>query len=240
MPTVIHGNYKIAISYEDGATIYRNNAGVKGYPFEIPNVLSITGTTATTTPQEYYYYFYDLKVRGLGCRSERVEVPLITGAPLAKPVVSRSGKALVSSAAAGNQWFLDGKALPGATGSEFTPTASGDYTVMVTHNGCISEVSTALHFDFDTSERGVSADLMAFPNPSMDGKFNFTLETEDTEDISLEVVDMLGKRLYTGEVKQFNGQYRGEIDLSAYTSGIYILRVQHGGKLQTRKLLIRR
>ncbi|MFD3003713.1 S8 family serine peptidase [Pontibacter toksunensis] len=238
------GTYNIAISYEDGATIYRNNAGVKGYPFEIPNVISITGNTATNsasaTSLDYYYYFYDLKVRGLGCRSERAEVEMIAGAPLDQPVVMRDGKTLVSSAPAGNQWFLDGGVIEGATGTKITPTESGNYTVVVTANGCISEASAVLRFDALTSERGVSAELMAFPNPSKDGLFNFTLETAGTQDIFIEVVDLLGKQIYTGEVQQFNGQYRGEVDLKAYSSGMYVLRVQHGDKLQTRKLLIRR
>jgi hypothetical protein len=234
------GTYNIAIAYEDSATIFRNNAGVTGYPFEIPNVFAITSNTATSTTLEYYYYFYDLKVRGLGCESERVEVPLIAGAPLEKPVISRSGQKLVSSSADGNQWFLDGQPVEGATGPEFTPTVSGNYTVTVAKNGCISEASAALRFDFETSEREVSAELMAFPNPSENGMFNLTLETQEPEDISIEVVDILGKQVFRAEVKQFNGQFRDEINLSDYSSGIYILRVHHGGKMESKKLLIRR
>ncbi|MCJ8165415.1 S8 family serine peptidase [Pontibacter sp. E15-1] len=235
------GEYRIAVSYENGATIYRNNEGVQGYPFEIPNVFAITGNTATTTPQQYYYYFYDLKVRGLGCESARVEVPLIAGAPLEQPVITRNGQALVSSEANGShQWFLDGNPIPGATGREFTPAASGDYTVQVSRNGCVSEVSEAISFDFKSSERGVSASLLVFPNPSANGKFSLTLETTDREDISMQVVDLLGKVVYTGATKQFNGQYRTDIDLSQHSSGMYILHVQHGGTSETRKLLIRR
>ena len=235
------GDYRIVISYEDGATIFRNNVGVKGYPFEIPNVLSITGNTASTTPEEYYYYFYDLKVRGLGCESERVAVPLVEGAPLPKPVVTRNGQKLISSIEGGShQWFIDGRPVEGATGQELTPTSSGLYTVMVAKDGCISEASAALRFDFESAERAVSADLLAFPNPSKHGMFSLTLETQGPEDIAIEVVDLLGKQVYTGAAKQFNGQYRTDIDLTAHSSGLYILRVQHGDKLETSKLLIRR
>ncbi|GAA4422796.1 hypothetical protein GCM10023188_00810 [Pontibacter saemangeumensis] len=235
------GDYRIAISYENGATIFRNNAGVEGYPFEIQNVFAITGNTATTTPEEYYYYFYDLKVRGLGCESERVEVPMITGAPIETPAISRNGQVLVSSAASGShQWFQDGRLIEGATGREYTPASSGIYTVTVAENGCVSEVSEALRFDLETSERAVSADLLAFPNPSKNGMFSLTLETQGPEDIQIEVVDLLGKRVYSGATKQFNGQYRTDIDLTAHSSGLYILRVQHADKLETTKLLIRR
>ncbi|PRY10943.1 putative secreted protein (Por secretion system target) [Pontibacter ummariensis] len=234
------GNYRIAISYENGATIFRNNTGVKGYPFEVPNVVSITGNSATTTPMEYYYYFYDLKVSALGCKSERVEVPMKTGNPLPKPVVSRDGTELVSSAAEGNQWYLDGKAIADATGSTYTPTVSGTYTVIVLKDGCISDVSTAFSFDLETASRDVSADLLAFPNPSGDGRFTVTLETDGPEEILFDVVDMLGKTVYTAEVSRYNGQYKGELDLSSKSSGLYILRARHGDSVQTSKLLIRK
>ena len=70
--------------------------------------------------------------------------------------------------------------------------------------------------------------------------FSLTLETQEPEDINIEVVDLLGKQVFTGAVSQFNGQYRSEIDLSAHSSGLYILRVHHGDKMETKKLLIRR
>ncbi len=235
------GDYRIAISFENGATIFRNNEGVQGYPFEIPNVFAITGNTATTTPQQYYYYFYDLKVRGLGCESARVEVPIIAGAPLEKPVITRDGKTLVSSATDGShQWFLNGSPIQGTTGRVLTPTSSGVYTVQVSKKGCVSELSEALRFDFVSAERDVSANLMAFPNPSKDGKFTLTLETKSREDIHLKVVDLLGKVIYTGLAKQHNGQYRTDIDLSKHSSGLYILQAQHGDTIETVRLLIRR
>ncbi len=65
------GDYSIAISYKDGATIFRNNGGVSGYPFKLNDIFSITGNTATTTPLDFYYYFYDLQVKAAGCVSDQ-------------------------------------------------------------------------------------------------------------------------------------------------------------------------
>ncbi len=232
------GNYKIAISYEDGATIYRNNAGVRGYPFGIPNVFTITGNTATATPEAYYYYFYDLKVSALGCKSERVAVAEKIGTPLEKPMISRNNLTLKSSAAEGNTWYLDERLIPGATGQTYTPERSGNYTVRVIKDGCISEFSTAYTFAFQEEEGpAIGAELTVSPNPST-GNFKVLLETNQPEDISFDVTDMMGNLILTHQVGQFNGLYEGSLDLSGRASGIYILRVRHGSATYSRKLVV--
>ncbi|MCC9136548.1 S8 family serine peptidase [Pontibacter silvestris] len=231
------GNYNITISYEDGATIFRNNQGVTGYPFGVPNVVSVTGNTATTTSQDYYYYFYDLKVRALGCQSERIEVPIETGTPLVTPVVTRQGQALMSDAAEGNQWYLDNRKIDGATGQTFEPVEDGSYSVVVQKNGCISDMSTPYTYYYRPELRDTGSELVVSPNPSS-GHFTLSLETPQPEDIIFEVVDLLGKQLLKDKITQRNGQFEGLIDLSSRASGVYILRVQHGNKMYSKKLVV--
>src|SRR6185436_19274211 len=48
---------------------------------------------------------------------------------------------LNSSSASGNQWYLDGNPIGGETNQTYVATASGNYTVVVTTNGCASNVS---------------------------------------------------------------------------------------------------
>jgi hypothetical protein len=50
---------------------------------------------------------------------------------------------LTSSSATGNQWYLDGNPIGGATSQTYVATASGNYTVIVTTNGCASAASAA-------------------------------------------------------------------------------------------------
>ena len=231
------GTYKIAISYENGATIFRNNAGVTGYPFQIGNIVSITGNTATTTPESYYYYFYDMKVRALGCAGPRVEAIIKGGIPLEMPVISRDAQTLVSSAEAGNQWYKEGKPVEGATGKVFAPTESGNYSVKVFKDGCISEVSASYHFSYKPGIRELGTALVVSPNPTT-GRFRFELETSQAEDITFEVVDMLGNFILSGEVKSHYGQYEGFINLSDRASGLYIFRLRHGDKSYSEKILV--
>ncbi|WP_461488944.1 S8 family serine peptidase [Pontibacter sp. HJ8] len=233
------GNYNIAISYADSATIFRNNAGVNGYPFQIPDVFAITGNTATTTPLGFYYYFYDLKIRAIGCKSPRVEVPIESGAPLAQPVVQREGLSLKSSLAEGNQWYLDNRLIPGATGQSYTPTESGNYSVQSQQKGCVSDMSLAYTFAFQADGRELKPELLASPNPST-GIFKIHFETLQQEDLHLDVTDMLGNRIYTREVERFNGFYEATINLSARASGVYLLRVRFGEQSYTQKLVLQR
>jgi hypothetical protein len=83
-----------------------------------------------------------------GCLSEHSEqLSLERYATPATPTVQRSGALLASSAPVGNQWFLDGNPVPGATEQYFTPAQSGTYTVQVTLNaGCPSAFSEPFSF----------------------------------------------------------------------------------------------
>ena len=62
--------------------LWRNNSGVS-YPYELPNVISITGSSAGAS---YYYYCYDLEVTtaDMVCTSPRTEVvaTVVEGLPL--------------------------------------------------------------------------------------------------------------------------------------------------------------
>ncbi|WP_299705758.1 S8 family serine peptidase [uncultured Pontibacter sp.] len=231
------GTYNIGITYEDGATIFRNNAGVKGYPFGVPNVFTINGNTANNP--SFYYYFYDLQVRAVGCSSPRVEVPLETGTPIAMPMVAREGLSLKSSATSGNQWFLDGKPIQGATQQTITPIYSGDYSVQAQWKGCVSPMSESYTFAYQADGRELKKELVASPNPSS-GIFKIQFETEQREDLLLDVTDMMGNLIYTGKVERFNGFYESTIDISNRASGIYLLRVRFGGHTHIQKLVVQR
>ena len=47
----------------------------------------------------------------------------------------------MSSSASGNQWYLNGNLIGGATNQTYNATAGGDYTVTVTASGCPSAAS---------------------------------------------------------------------------------------------------
>jgi hypothetical protein len=135
------GDYTVSIEYENGASIFRNNLGVSGYPFKLGDVFSITGNTATDQNgvnanyyQAFYYYFYDLSVRSAGCtNAQRIAV---STSSLVAPSITQNGTILTSDALSGNQWFLNGTSIPGANATTYNATQIGTYTVQKTVGTC--------------------------------------------------------------------------------------------------------
>ncbi len=71
---------------------------------------------------------------------------LITVLPNPVPVISQNGNTLTSSIGSGNQWYNGSNIISDATGSSYSPTASGAYSVLVTNsNGC-TRASTPFNF----------------------------------------------------------------------------------------------
>jgi len=90
---------------------------------------------------------------GNTCTSAPSSATTVTVNPIpAQPTITPGGPTtfcaggsvtLTSSSASGNQWYLDGNPIGGATASTYSAGASGDYTVIVTTSGCSSPASTA-------------------------------------------------------------------------------------------------
>ncbi len=89
---------------------------------------------------------YTVTVTTTGCTSAPSAPTVVTVNPIpATPTITPgSGTTfcagdsvtLTSSSATGNQWLLNGNPIGGATAQQYVATASGDYTVTVTTNGC--------------------------------------------------------------------------------------------------------
>ncbi len=173
------GDYRISIAYEGGATIYRNNAGVSGYPFTLGGIFSITGNTATdaSNPEHFknfYYYFYDLVVKSAECAAPQRTA--VTTTSLSLPTISINSNTLTSSAASGNQWFFNGEAIAGATGKTHTSTQPGSYSVRVSSGACVQNSATVVlgvNFPLAANNFSVSVSDATCTN-MINGRINIT------------------------------------------------------------------
>ncbi len=235
------GSYLISIEYDNNATIYRNNAGVTGYPFHIGNIFSILGNDAvpddpsdTTYYKGFYYYFYDMKVQSLGCASAARKAVTIT-----KPIIIQSNNTLNSSIATGNQWILNGTPIPAATGSSYDPLQSGNYQVADTlASGCVAISDVFVYARTVTGEdKSTDIGLTVFPSPAS-AKLNVVFTAKAANNLSLSLVNSVGQTVYQSKQNLPQGNYSKVIDVSSLQPGVYIVKVLLGNRVYGKKVVI--
>jgi len=145
-----------------------------------------------------------------------------------KPVITISGTntqtVLTSSATSGNQWFLNGTAIAGAVNSTLSATNPGVYTVQVTVDDCVSDLSgeTVLIVTGDLNASSNQVDV--YPNPVENFLEVRGLQGE-VKDARL--VDMTGRSNSLvferiGKIYHANVQH--------ISQGVYLLRIQERDK----------
>lgn len=137
----------------------------------------------------------------------------------------------------------------GATTQSITVGTTGlgyveqEYTVSVTNGtGCETLEQVTLIFDYDAclgieeSEMGVK--LNVFPNPT-DG--NATIEIDDARGgVVLQILNATGRLLHTEQMMpDASSAIRGDVDLSSYPAGMYLLKFDGEGIHRTVKLMKR-
>ena len=90
--------------------------------------------------------------------------------------------------------------------------------------------------NLDKSELAIS-DLMFSPNPN-NGHFNLSFELGENTPAKIAVYSMEGRKVYSKKIKQPEGVFSEDIDISKYGSGTYFLQITQGDKAQTKKVVI--
>jgi hypothetical protein len=235
------GNYTITATCSNGATIFRSNSGVTGYPFG-NDIFGITGNTAffsdNPTDQNafrnFYYFFYDMKVASTGCASAgRVPVTALY------PLITQNGNTLVSSFASNNQWYLNNEVIAGATGQTYVPVTSGNYqlkNVLVTGCTAISPVYTYIRSDAAVSLPG-DIQLSAYPVPAATD-LNVTFVAPQAGELSLSLISIVGQTVYSNKATIPAGNYSTGFSVANIPAGTYVLRVILGSKAYSTKVII--
>ncbi len=123
-------------------------------------IVSWTGTAAGSSGSVTLPYVitglaagsYNIAITTGGCPSNLLVQGLTDPSAPATPTVSNNGSTtfcvgssvtLTASSATGNQWYLNGSSISGATGQNYLATASGDYSVNTVAGTCTSGISSA-------------------------------------------------------------------------------------------------
>lgn len=231
------GSYTIAIGYDNAATIFRNNGGVTGYPFKIGNIFSIIGNTATSASdtayyKNFYYYLYDIHIKSMGCASAAKQPVTVI-----KPVITQNGTVLSSNFASGNQWYLDGNAIKGATGQNYSPTLSGNYTVRINFNSGCTAVSGNFVYIYLGAGNKTDIGLTVFPVPA-NGQLSVLFAAKTSAEFNLSLISGNGQTIYTNKQTINSGNYSTVISTASMPPGTYVLKLILNKKLYTQKVVI--
>ncbi|MEO6719973.1 MAG: M12 family metallo-peptidase [Ferruginibacter sp.] len=173
-----------------------------------------TNATATRLTAGWHYVTVTSQNTAACKIIKGVKVAGTIGQAPAIPTITNVNNTLVSSAQSGNQWFLNGAAIIGATSKSYQPGIDGDYAVLVTVNGC-SSISVPFHF---SSQPRPNTDIKIFPNPVSQ---NLTINNNSNKPLLIQLVNMLGQTLFTSITSNANVT----IDMRRYSAGAYILAI---------------
>ena len=166
-----------------------------------------------------------------GCISQ--DTFILTAPPAIDTSLSFDGTVLSSNEnGAVYQWMDCGTmtAISGETSQDFTPTADGDYMVVITQGACTD--SSACFTVDGLSIGGESLSFELYPNPT-NGLITVRLNSNDT--VQLRLLDIKGSQLLQRTVQQ-----QVQIDMSAFENGVYFIELQASGEVITKKIILQR
>ncbi|MEM1120587.1 MAG: T9SS type A sorting domain-containing protein [Bacteroidota bacterium] len=192
------------LSAPDGFDFYRWSTGSNAQMIEV-----------TTTG------IYSVEVaEDIDCFSPRSQSVMIEVNPTPNtPFVQANGNLLASSAVDGNQWFLNGVPIAGATGQFHTAIKDGFYTVQVNLNGCSSAVSDLYnHTLVNVNEVLPENKMLIFPNPTNDVLYIQYKENPQKNIYRIEVYNQLGQSvLQTFQTNQ--------LSVHNYAPGLFLIKL---------------
>jgi hypothetical protein len=195
-----------------------------------PGTYTVTNTVAATATN---------------CASSATATVTVAAAP-ATPTLTTSGTpatgiTLTSSATTGNQFYLNGTAITGATGTSYlinSGTKNGSYTVTVTNAAGCSATSAAVNVTVTAATSAqASTALTVSPNPTRDGLL--TLELSGfREAVTLTVTNTLGQRVAESTVASAALSQKQTLNLSALPAGVYLLQARTAsGAVEVRRIV---
>jgi hypothetical protein len=116
--------------------------------------------------------------------------------------------------------------IPIEDGISYTAIENGSYAVIIEQNGCVDTSDCFIINDADINENRLDANITIHPNPTKDIVY-ITID-RNWDDFSIEMIDIAGRVVFK---KSFQSTNNVNVDMSAFASGEYILRVITAGSI---------
>ena len=232
------GRYQIILG--GGKPIYHNSEGAN-YPYNVPNIMSITG--ATDGNNDAYYFFYDWQVtyrEPCGRSAVNVEVGPAGNAPVVDYLISADTVNIddneivefTNSSANTVEWYWNFG--DGTQSNDENPThvydQPGEYMTSLTAvnmDGCTG----AAFYPIVVEKEKISSTLpppifdkiMVFPNPVND-QLSVVIDLPALKTVELRLADSTGRIWEQADYQGSNGNL--QMDVSSLPPGLYFLMVK--------------
>jgi hypothetical protein len=221
-------------------------ANATGYNWSLPpgcNIISGGNTNSITVDFTSWALAGNVTVYGTNSCGNGTVSPAYAINPLPvppMPFIYLSGSTLMSNAAAGNQWYMDGTLIQAATGQSYEPQATGTYTDIVTVNGCSSPVSEGMYIVMTGIGPQVGDEAISlYPNPN-DGQFTITISSLKPESFTVSVINNIGVKIMEVKDIAVNGNMDKKIDLRPIPGGFYSVVIRNSESIVVKKILVNR
>lgn len=217
-----------------------------GYVWTVPQgVEIISGTNTnqitvnfTASANSGDFTVYGTNGNCLGATSPALSV-VVNPLPVT-PVITQHGDTLVSSAASGNQWYMDGTLIPGATGQEYIVHVAGNYTVVVTVNGCSSASSNGVFvLPVGIVEFTGDKNMSIFPNPAKE-EFRVKITTTDRSFGDINMYNSQGVIVWSKKSLQVNGTCSVDVSVENMSDGCYLVVFTSSEERISQKVMIQK
>ncbi len=218
-------NFELGIPATSNISLYRNNSG-SVFPYQISNLVSITGTNAGAAG--YYYYFYDWEIQAPPCTSTRTPVnvdvfPILADFSYTTSLTTYTFTDLSTNAVSWMWDFGDGTTSP-IQNPVHTYTANGTYNIMlVISDGNCSDTSYQSVTVTTVGIAGVNdqTNITVYPNPVNNVLLINFGSMITSGNCVVKINNAIGQTILMKEVSGDNLKTTYALDMSNVAAGIY-------------------
>ena len=156
----------------------------------------------------------------------------------AVPVITQNFNVLNSGSLVGNQWYLNGIAMSGATSQTYIASQNGTYTVSVSFtNGCSRSSLPFAVVNAGIAQYQKETVFSIVPNP-VNQFATLSFEMTNTTVVSIEAYDLIGNKIAVlVDSEKMQGAQNKILNCSNWAAGTYFLKIHTGDEVLYRKLV---
>ena len=217
-------------------------AGATSYAWTVPTGVTIATGAATngiTVNYSLTAISGNITVSGVNtCGTGTAATKAITvNTKPVTPVITQNVNILTSSAPTGNQWYRDGILIAGAVATTYTITQDGTYSVIVTLNGCSSDVSNLIVIIHTGLGNFETQDVNVYPNPNK-GAFWLSIDSKTVAVYDMQVLNSLGAVVHHENNIEVNGSFKQYFDLGDLSAGMYTIVLRSDKQQIVKKIIV--